>query len=135
MGRGRGFCFTINNYVDGEIQALRHTFERMAGAYLILGKEVAPTTGTPHLQGYVHFPSQRTWSAVRSTFNRLIGAGRTHLELARGSPLDNIRYCEKGGDFSEMGERPTQGGRSDLDSVVRDVNDGEFYLNVSNSIE
>lgn len=99
--RGRSFVFTVNNYTDADFQRLA----TLDCKYLIVGREIAPTTGTPHLQGYVHFSNPRSFNAVRG----LLPAG-THVEVARGSPQDNIVYCSKSGDFVEHGERPTDGG-------------------------
>lgn len=132
--RSRGFCFTLPNYLPEEEESLHQQLGRVDGVYLITGREVCPTTGTPHIQGYVHFPNARAWSAVRRIFSTAIGHDRCHIENARGSPGDNRTYCSKGGDFRELGTCPHQGGRSDLDAVTRDITEGELMreLNVSN---
>lgn len=49
--RSYAWCFTLNNYTDEEIRRL----ESLECERLVVGKEVAPTTGTPHLQGYIRF--------------------------------------------------------------------------------
>lgn len=124
--RGRGFCFTLHNYTFAEEEALHEQLGRVDGVYLITGREICPTTGTPHLQGYIHFPNARTWSAIRRLFGTIIGHDRCHIKVARGSPRDNYIYCSKGGDFRELGTCPNQGGRSDLDAVTRDITEGKF---------
>lgn len=43
------WCFTLNNYTLKEYEALQNQECR----YLLMGKEIAPTTGTPHIQGYI----------------------------------------------------------------------------------
>jgi len=68
--------------------------------FLIYGKELAPETGTPHLQGYVVFESQKTLSAA---IKFLPGA---HVSVANGSADANILYCSKEGDVTERGVRP-----------------------------
>lgn len=95
--RSRGFCFTINNYTDATIDQLAGIDAR----YLCYGKEVAPTTGTPHLQGYLYFANPRGFAAVRA----LLPAG-AHLEISNGSGPQNRTYCSKGGVFHERGDCP-----------------------------
>lgn len=95
--RSRGYCFTLNNYEPHHIDAINSIDSR----YCCYGKELAPTTGTPHLQGYIYFRSARGFESVRSVFP----AG-THLEVANGSGPQNRAYCSKGGDFCERGDCP-----------------------------
>jgi len=93
--RGRGWCFTRNHY-DGTM------FEdTVACKYICYGKEVAPTTGTPHLQGYVYWDNARSLASVRRLFTGC------HITQARGSYIQNKEYCSKGGDFTERGDPPT----------------------------
>ena len=83
-------------------------------AYLVFGREVAPTTGTPHLQGYVRFNTRKRFACVR----RLLP--QCHLTSARGSPQQNRDYCCKDGDYEEFGVSPitAQGRRTDFDRYV-----------------
>lgn len=94
--RQRGYCFTLNN--PGP--TTEATLESVPGyRYLTFGREVAPTTGTRHLQGYVYFQDAKSLKSVRRL---LLGA---HVEIARSiSPA--IVYCQKDGDFAEFGVRP-----------------------------
>lgn len=112
--RGKGFCFTHNNYTAADCARYERLFtDGVADGsilYAIVGKETAPTTGTPHLQGYVCFNERKRVGAVRQLF---VGA---HVEIARRSPEINRSYCSKGGDFVEFGDIqgcPSQGRRSD----------------------
>lgn len=89
----RAWCFTINNYV-----ALPEI--RDGVRYLTFGREVAPTTGTPHLQGYVYYDNSVRLARVRKDFP---GA---HIEKAKGSFEQNQAYCQKDGDFVELGVPP-----------------------------
>lgn len=111
--RSRGWCFTVNNYTDGQIDML-NSIPVDSFHYLCFGKEIAPTTGTPHLQGYVRFSSIKSFVAVR----RVIPFG--HFIAARGTPRQNREYCSKGGDFTERGVVPVgQGKRTDIDSAIQ----------------
>lgn len=94
--RARGFCFTWNNYPE----SWRGTIDSLPVSYWIVGIEVAPTTGTPHLQGYIYFRNARTERSVRGL---LPGC---HVVAARGSAEQNATYCSKSGEYYESGIRP-----------------------------
>jgi hypothetical protein len=71
--------------------------------YGIIGHEVGEN-GTPHLQVYLYYLRQQKRSMV--TWERLLGSNRYHVEVARGSPSDNKKYCSKEGNFLEFGVLP-----------------------------
>lgn len=107
--KSRAYCFTWNNYTDESLTILSELDCR----YIIYGKEVAPGTGTPHLQGYVVWNHAKTCRASRSL---LPGC---HVSLARGNSLQNKEYCSKGGDSTERGDRPTTNGEKGDKEVAR----------------
>jgi len=109
MAQAKAFVFTINNPA-GDIDFSKFP----AITYAIVGNEVAPTTGTPHQQGYVLFSTKRRLSAIQKLLPT------AHLSTAKGSPSQNKAYCSKEGHFIEVGTCPeiTQGHRSDLDEVA-----------------
>lgn len=83
------------------------------------GKEVCPTTGTPHLQGFLV-----TWDPVRLTkFKHSIWA-KIHMEICRGTFEQNETYCNKDKDWTEHGERPQQGSCNDILGVKRRLDEG-----------
>jgi len=86
--RAKRWVFTLNNYTEEEVEHL--TTVGPTVEYLIFAKEIAPDTGTPHLQGFVVFHSQLYLAAVKA----IVGE-RAHLEVARGSPSQNEKYCRK----------------------------------------
>lgn len=95
--RQRDFCFTCNNYKDLHIKML----QSLKCKYIIYGKEVAPETGTPHLQGYVYFFDAKTQSAAKKCLKGC------HVEFRMASDLDDaIDYCRKEGEVYERGEKP-----------------------------
>lgn len=106
--RSRGWCFTVNNYTDAHIEQLR----ALDVEYLVFGREVAPSTGTQHLQCYVYFKSARTFAQIK----KLLPEG-VHIEKANGDAAANFTYCSKEGNFEERGTRPSQGKRTDVDKI------------------
>lgn len=99
--RSRKWCFTLNNYSQEDINKLTALVPEMA-TYLIFGKEIAPSSGTPHLQGFIYFKQAISMNTIkRSTTLTTI-----HLEVARGTFTENITYCSKDGDVTELGKRP-----------------------------
>ncbi len=108
-GRGRNWCFTLNNPTVVEERRL----ERLDCKYIIYGRERGEG-GTYHFQGFVMFKNARTMSAIKKDLG-----DRIHLELTRGSAQQNITYCSKDEEVTERGERPQPGKRSDL-AVVRE---------------
>jgi len=83
--RKRQWCFTWNNYPD-DYQPFLDAIECR---YLVAAEEVAPNTGTHHLQGFIVFASAKTRTAVA----RILPG--CHLEAANGSALQNRNYCCK----------------------------------------
>lgn len=98
--KARGFCFTLNNYTVQDHIAIKEYFESENARYWIMGEEIAPTTNTPHLQGYVLFHNPRHFNVIKNKF-------RWHVEKAVGTPWQNKLYCQKGEHFEEAGDIPT----------------------------
>ena len=115
--RSRGWCYTINNYSDADITLLDDVSQ--IATYLCYGKEVAPTTQTKHLQGYVYFENAKTFSKIQ----KILPKG-SHIEVAKGSALENKTYCSKDGDFKEFGSIPAQGKRNDINVVKEEILSG-----------
>lgn len=59
--------------------------------YGVFGYELAPTTGTPHLQGYIRFKSPRHPSAL----HKLKGFARATFLYCEKPEIANARYCKK----------------------------------------
>lgn len=106
--RTRAFCFTKNNYTPEDEAQIKS----INADYIVYGHEVAPTTGTRHLQGYIYFSNKLTFPRVK----RLLPKG-SHIEVARGTPAENTTYCSKGTDIYTAGTEPAQGERTDLEKL------------------
>jgi hypothetical protein len=83
--RSRGWCFTWNNYPA----EYRSQLDSLDCRYVCAGEEVAPSTGTPHLQGYVYFRNAKRLSTLRRELPAC------HLAIAAGNPAQNRLYCGK----------------------------------------
>lgn len=132
FGKARSVCWTLNNYTDADVAALR----LYAGEckYLVFGYEVAPTTGTPHLQGYVAWDNSRSVDKFMTIFK----TKGVHVELTQGSARQASEYCkyedypenQKPNKYEEFGKLPVQGGRMDWERALRDLETGATILDV-----
>lgn len=114
-------CFTLNNYTEDDERRIQENSDLYE--YAIYGREVAPTTGTRHLQGFINFKTKRDFNIVK----RIIGE-LGHIEPAKGTDQQNKVYCGKGGDFQKIGICKGQGHRKDLEDLVDDIKGGlELY--------
>lgn len=95
--RSQNFCFTLNNYCEEDEVFLKDLKDIK---YMVYGREVAPGTGTKHLQGQLVWGTAKSFTATKAQLGY-----RYHLEFTRSLPL-SIEYCKKGGDFVERGTKP-----------------------------
>lgn len=126
--RTRGWCFTKNLSLrstdsakdpKGQICVIERYLLGVCAehggddfTYMVVGFEHAPSTGRPHLQGYVYFANPVRFSTVKDILGNDV-----HIEPARGSPQQNRVYCTKDGVFVERGDLPVQGKRVDIDDL------------------
>lgn len=110
--RKRAFRFTVNNYTDDDIEF----YKNIKCEYLIIGHEIAPTTGTPHMQGYIRFKDAKKVSTIQDHL-------RGHILIADAGDAHNFNYCSKDGNLIiEKGTRPKGAGkRTDIDKVKQMV--------------
>lgn len=94
--RGRSWAFTCQvgpTSTDGH-KLVRAALESMAKVtFIVCQLEVAPTTNQRHVQGYVHFNEGVTLSQIKNHLNPK--GFFPHLEVARGSVEENVKYCTK----------------------------------------
>jgi len=107
MSKHRNFRFTWNNYPQ-DVSVSNFPDH----VYLIYGKEIAPSTGTPHLQGHITFKNPRTLSGVIKIMKGC------HV-LVSDFPTSSAEYCKKDANFVESGIRPkTQKEKGQLGAAV-----------------
>lgn len=118
------YCFTWNNPVDFDYAAIDCK-------YIIVGRETAPSTGTVHHQGYISFKNAKHFEPVK----KLLPPG-SHIETAKGSPQQNITYCEKDGDIVyEKGTRPKMGKRNDIIKVKEMIEDRKGMKDIIDEVQ
>ena len=131
VSKARNYTFTINNYSESDLQG----FEDLASAltkhhYICYGFEVAPSTGTKHIQGYIQLDSAQRYSFLHNYFdfkkdNETL---KFHVEIANGTPEQNKVYCQKDGDFYEFGVATAQGARTDLKEIKEKIKENPKNL-------
>lgn len=94
MSRNYNWCFTYNNYENTSL------VDGLTCGYIAYSHEVAPSTGTRHLQGYVHFENAITHATAK---RRLPGC---YVVAMRGRFDQNEDYCSKAGRLIERGTCP-----------------------------
>jgi len=124
MSRHHAWVFVINNYTTLDEFGVKHLISKGNVAYVIVGKEVAPTTGTRHLQGYIRFDESTSYSlAVMKK-----SLPRAKLIVATGGDLANQKYCSKENIWIEQGEPSQQGKRTDILELSQKIKNQEITL-------
>lgn len=102
---GKTWVFTINNYTETEYERVKlWDVKRLA-----MGKEVAPETGTPHLQGYVTFPRAMRLAALKKL------APTAHWEVAKVLDWNYSLKLDSTDVFTK--DNTKQGKRRDIDAA------------------
>jgi len=96
------WTFTLNNYREEDFNHLDELYRQNHFKYLIYGREVCPTTGTLHLQGFVQLVKKQRFAGVK----KILG-DKYHIEQAIYPELA-AEYCKKDGEFNEFGRFVTQ---------------------------
>lgn len=93
--------------------------------YLVYGREVCPTTGKSHLQGYCELSSSRKFSIITKKIPS------THLEARKGTSTQAADYCKKDGDFFEQGSISQAGKRNDIHAATEMILNNESTREVA----
>nr|QTE03514.1 MAG: replication-associated protein [Luscinia cyane CRESS-DNA-virus sp.] len=89
--------------------------------YGICGYEVCPTTGTPHLQGFVYWDNAKEFQYMR----HFVPRARFSVKYARATGDHNKAYCAKEGKLLiEVGSPPRPGDRTDVQETYRILRSG-----------
>lgn len=124
--KGVLFCFTdfkaIN--IENGYSAIYNEYSDIIRG-IAWGKEICPTTGSEHNQGYVQMYKQARWTAIQKMFN-----SKCHFEVCRGSVKDNDTYCSKENVYTKLGDFVSRGYRSDLHNIKDDLKEGKGLYDI-----
>lgn len=113
--RSRGWIIVINNYDDDDICAVTSLYYWYNWNYVLIGFEKGDRNKTPHLQCYCYSKNR----PKHTTINKILP--NAHIEPEKSNSYSNQWYCRTDGDYIELGTRPRQGKRSDLDIMYLDI--------------
>lgn len=85
--RARGWFLTVWHHTDEELMMKL----RFVNGKKLIGSESAPTTGGHHQHVYLYGRNAFKWSYLVG----LIGKGNGKVEVAKGSPKQNLKYLSK----------------------------------------
>ena len=108
---------------------------------MVCQRELAPTTGQTHWQGYVRCATRKRMTTIK----RLLNRENAHLEIAKGTeqqcgllhedrvPCSGRRRTsfERGNFNPEEGSREGQGRRADLEAAAAMIDSGASLLEVA----
>jgi len=86
LNKNRRWCFTLNNYTAEEIAHIKTYFDKDK---YVIGEEICPTTGTPHLQGYFNVKNAISFATVKRILPR------ANIRQCNGNEKSNFIYCTK----------------------------------------
>lgn len=118
--QSKTWSFTCFKYTAAIVEDWKH---KEGYDLICFQEEKSPSTGRLHIQGYIRFSSNYRMERVK----RFLGDDSAHVETAKGSSAQNLKYCTKSesatgnyqyqhGDFDK--HAGTQGKRTDLDDAV-----------------
>lgn len=93
--RCRRWHFRLSNYTDDEITQITQRLK-----CYIIGKEIGPKSGTPHLQCYTEFSNAPLFKTLKAINPRI------KWIPAKGSRKDNLLYCSKDGNYISTWDIP-----------------------------
>lgn len=136
--RYRNVCFTFNNPVDTPEDFIKKVTETHKTNFLVFQLEEAPTTKTPHWQGYVEFDVAYGFDNLRKLFNN------NHIGARMGTALQAADYCrlvshdgkDKGriaGPWS-FGTISDPGKRNDINDFIDDARENGVPTAVENNM-
>jgi len=96
---GKNWVFTVNNYTEEDCANVLAWYPSEA-KYVAYSREVAPTTGMRHLQGFVVWNNNKRMSGCK------VRHPTAYFALMKGSLRQSEVYCSKSASLEEAGELP-----------------------------
>lgn len=122
--KSRGWCFTVHAVDDDSRIAAISMYDCDDNAtYLVMGDEICTRTDALHLQCYIYYGNALRWNEMKS---RISERGYDwHFEPQRAKKnAEAYVYCFEDEKFIEIGYRPRQGNRNDLEAIKHDIQRG-----------
>lgn len=127
MSRAKRWTVTLYNPAAAE-----ELFEAAPCSKFVYQTEICPTTGRVHVQGYVEMETRMRLTQIKLFFP---GA---HLEVAKGTPLENYLYCTKTSSRDPLGPSGSKGdfdqsepdrsrrkrSREEMENMIQDIKTG-----------
>jgi len=95
-------------------------YEKSSAEYIAYGEETCPKTDRKHHQGFVYFSGQR--GSIKGVAKDL---GGCHVEMCKGNIDQNEDYCSKETKLITYGIKPSQGKRTDIDTIKNQILNGK----------
>lgn len=121
----KNWVFTLNNYNQEMEDKLKSLYDKKVVKYLVYGREVAPTTNTPHLQGFIQFISKIRLNSIK----KQVDIKEIYLDKCKNVKA-SISYCKKDGQVVEYGTMTIQGQRFDIENVYLMIKEGKTDLEI-----
>ncbi len=120
----KGTKFVFTNFKVTDYNKVYEDFKDLIRG-IAWGKEICPSTGKPHDQGYIQMYKQCRYTSIQKMF-----ASKCHFEVMHGSIEDNENYCSKEQQFTKLGMFVTRGYRSDLHNIKDDLKNGACLYDI-----
>ena len=110
-----------------EIMTKLNTFRvKYDCSYFVMGKEVCPTSGRPHVDGYYEYKTARKETTEINKFKKLFGEGWGRVVTAHGSAGENFNYSTKEDrGYEEHGIAVVNGESRNLTSAKQELVEGK----------
>lgn len=113
--KSRAWVGTWNNFQEIDYLTLLNDNQFK---YIVIGREIAPTTGTPHMQLYFYTKQCKTWNSIHTKYPDM------WFEPAK-TTVAAIKYCKKCNNWEEKGDPPVtiregsrRGGQKTKDNYI-----------------
>lgn len=124
--RVRQWTFSIMNYTDECCKEMDALMVDPSVNRLIGGFEIAPTTGTPHIQGCVQFRTVKAFHQVKALLKR------AHLDKSGGDWRTNVKYCSKECEVKwAKNHKGGQGERTDWVDGLSAIEEGASFTTIA----
>lgn len=126
LKQSRNWAFT-----DFELLDLKTVFDTQKDIirYICAGEEKCPETDKVHVQGWIQFTTKRRRGGVK----KILGSKAIHVEPCFSCEFDNENYCKKDNNYITFGKFITQGQRTDLEGMVKMIEDEKPMIEVARS--